>query len=443
MRRVSIALENGSSRLACAYLPENVPAIIGRGADADIRVGDRFVSRKHAELCWKNGVFLIRDLVSTNGTFVERVRLNGSQPREIADGAVIHFGSAGFYFCVGQVDEIASADATDPAVSDPTFRRTNRLAYPDVPRQVAADSDLTLDLVTENEVVIEGGYAQYAALSEGDAFVKTDKATALEPLAELPRADGFDMPSSPPLQPSLPRSAAPSIEPMRLSASSTNAASASSPLGTSFRSTSVSNGATGQALARALRPSPSATPPLPHLETSGVPGRGEAVDDPTLDDLFHKGRAVVMPNESLRALEEMRNQIGAIVRSLPITSEPLEWLRAGFEYRRKIPFLGEAKDPAGVGGLVIALKNALSCFGAPAEDTSRATLSPVPLDEDFKAKMCEAINSVPLSAINALHYRIHSRKLDWRDSQVSHKVVLTSFTEYGLRATFGTSPDIW
>ena len=44
--------------------------IIGRGKEADLRVSDPNVSRKHAAVYWNNGRLMIDDLGATNGTMV-------------------------------------------------------------------------------------------------------------------------------------------------------------------------------------------------------------------------------------------------------------------------------------------------------------------------------------------------------------------------------------
>jgi hypothetical protein len=52
------------------YLIEN-SATIGRDEGADVRVDHQLVSRRHAEVFFDNGCWWLRDLQSTNGTFVE------------------------------------------------------------------------------------------------------------------------------------------------------------------------------------------------------------------------------------------------------------------------------------------------------------------------------------------------------------------------------------
>ncbi len=62
-----------------AILPE--PQTIGRQADCPIRVGDRSVSRAHAEVWQQNGEIRIRDRNSSNGTRVNDVRVEEASLR--------------------------------------------------------------------------------------------------------------------------------------------------------------------------------------------------------------------------------------------------------------------------------------------------------------------------------------------------------------------------
>jgi pSer/pThr/pTyr-binding forkhead associated (FHA) protein len=63
--------------------------VIGRGTDADIRLPDTGVSRKHVDVVLDNGTAIAEDLGSTNGTLVNGRRIT-RQP--LADGDVIRIG---------------------------------------------------------------------------------------------------------------------------------------------------------------------------------------------------------------------------------------------------------------------------------------------------------------------------------------------------------------
>jgi len=54
--------------------------ILGRVAGSDVVISDPEVSRRHASITWERGQPVIRDLGSTNGTFVNGVRLTGPRP---------------------------------------------------------------------------------------------------------------------------------------------------------------------------------------------------------------------------------------------------------------------------------------------------------------------------------------------------------------------------
>jgi hypothetical protein len=70
---------------------------VGRDAAADIQVNDSSLSRKHFELVWDGKRAGIRDLGSTNGTFVGGVRVN---QQAISSDSVIRAGQKSFVFKV-------------------------------------------------------------------------------------------------------------------------------------------------------------------------------------------------------------------------------------------------------------------------------------------------------------------------------------------------------
>jgi len=65
---------------------------IGRRDGSDIVISDPYISGSHAELVAENGVFTITDVGSTNGTFVNGVRLEPNQPKDILDSDEVTIG---------------------------------------------------------------------------------------------------------------------------------------------------------------------------------------------------------------------------------------------------------------------------------------------------------------------------------------------------------------
>jgi predicted component of type VI protein secretion system len=59
-------------------------ATLGRG-DVEIRLDDPFASARHARISRQGHVFVIEDLGSTNGTYLNDEPLNGPQPLHSGD----------------------------------------------------------------------------------------------------------------------------------------------------------------------------------------------------------------------------------------------------------------------------------------------------------------------------------------------------------------------
>src|SRR5258706_16306657 len=68
-------------------LAEGATASIGRSSTNDISIPERHVSRQHAVIAFRDGMFTISDLGSANGTFVNDRRL--LEPFPLAHGDVI------------------------------------------------------------------------------------------------------------------------------------------------------------------------------------------------------------------------------------------------------------------------------------------------------------------------------------------------------------------
>lgn len=82
----------------------SLPAVIGRGEGATLRLKEDSVSRRHCELIDRDGTVVVRDLGSTNGTQVDGEPLEPNVETVIASGSVlqvvgyrimIEYGSAG------------------------------------------------------------------------------------------------------------------------------------------------------------------------------------------------------------------------------------------------------------------------------------------------------------------------------------------------------------
>ncbi|HTQ45953.1 MAG TPA: FHA domain-containing protein, partial [Polyangiaceae bacterium] len=77
---VTLLVVDGPSRGTRVALPEGV-ARVGTAQGNELRLADPTVSRVHCELRVRSGSVVVRDCGSTNGTFVEGVRLREGEVR--------------------------------------------------------------------------------------------------------------------------------------------------------------------------------------------------------------------------------------------------------------------------------------------------------------------------------------------------------------------------
>ncbi|MFA5786771.1 MAG: FHA domain-containing protein [Actinomycetota bacterium] len=75
---------------AGAKAPLEGPITLGRGEECTIVLEDTYVSTLHARLYPKEATWMVEDLGSTNGTFLNRIKLSG--PAEVAAGDQIRVG---------------------------------------------------------------------------------------------------------------------------------------------------------------------------------------------------------------------------------------------------------------------------------------------------------------------------------------------------------------
>nr|WP_237421891.1 DUF3662 and FHA domain-containing protein [Gordonia sp. SID5947] len=83
---ITLLLEDGSNR---TFQLRDGSNIIGRGQDAQFRLPDTGVSRRHVEIRWDGSTAMLTDLNSTNGTTVNDLQVSSW---ELADGDRIRVG---------------------------------------------------------------------------------------------------------------------------------------------------------------------------------------------------------------------------------------------------------------------------------------------------------------------------------------------------------------
>ena len=102
-----------------AFTIDTPTVTIGRHEQCDFQVNDTWVSRQHARITWGGAGYLIEDMNTVNGTYINGERISG--PRALRSGDILRLGTqVELGFQVGATADLAGAapiPASQPAPS--------------------------------------------------------------------------------------------------------------------------------------------------------------------------------------------------------------------------------------------------------------------------------------------------------------------------------------
>lgn len=113
---------------------------IGRAKDNDLHIQDESVSTFHAELLFRDGHHVIKDLGSTNG-----VRVNGERVQEapVTDGDIVRFGNVRARYQADAADPITETEPASEATPASETSEATEAAEPQAAETPAAPSPET------------------------------------------------------------------------------------------------------------------------------------------------------------------------------------------------------------------------------------------------------------------------------------------------------------
>lgn len=117
-RRLALLAVQAGPRIGEEFPVANPRVAIGSGRDNDVVIADDSISTSHALLEFEHGGWRITDLDSTNGTFVENVRMAPQVPTPLPYGSSVRLGGLKLHF-----RPVADAD---PESARATYRPPQR-----------------------------------------------------------------------------------------------------------------------------------------------------------------------------------------------------------------------------------------------------------------------------------------------------------------------------
>ena len=119
---------------------------VGRGSDNDVVLGSKQVSRNHAVLSVLNGELYVKDLESSNGTFINEQRIEGNKSQRLNANDTLGFASFDFQVNAPVAATLDNEQAA-PAVSDePVLSANSDTSTESIP---AAESTVIAPVVSE------------------------------------------------------------------------------------------------------------------------------------------------------------------------------------------------------------------------------------------------------------------------------------------------------
>ena len=180
------------------------PISIGR-RKGRLRLHDSRVSKNHAEIFFKNDLWLLRDLDSANGTYVNRKKAQGLV--ELEPGDMVQMGRV--LFKIVRCDGIGMD--TQPAITDELFAEDDALGIGAATAEPSVDEDdFDLDALfsEEDEDALDDGLDQLPSIDEpeldeaplepastaADSDAKADAEDAIDEDIPEPITVDFDQP---------------------------------------------------------------------------------------------------------------------------------------------------------------------------------------------------------------------------------------------------------
>ena len=98
--QASVVILEGYDTEGMEYPIKQIHAVIGRSRDAAVPLKDPLVSREHAAIVFDEDAFILKDLESTNGTYMRGALI---KQRKLSHGDKFHIGNTVLQFILQDI----------------------------------------------------------------------------------------------------------------------------------------------------------------------------------------------------------------------------------------------------------------------------------------------------------------------------------------------------
>jgi len=128
---------------------------IGRGSDNDVVLGSKQVSRNHAVLSVLDGQLYVKDLDSSNGTFINEQRIEGNESSHLKADDTLGFASFSFQVQASAAPATTESETLAPVVTEEPVADTHEKADTATVLDTPASEPVTEEQVVEESVLEE------------------------------------------------------------------------------------------------------------------------------------------------------------------------------------------------------------------------------------------------------------------------------------------------
>ncbi|MDP7005802.1 MAG: sigma-70 family RNA polymerase sigma factor [Phycisphaerales bacterium] len=134
--------------------------VLGRGPDCSFQLTNKYVSRKHAQLAFQKDCWVLQDLKSRSGTYLNTIRMESGEEVQLHNDDLVQIGPWKFLVRIGDqdvsldnemVEELDKANLVEKGDDVPTLVRTVNGRY-------ETNMDLLLQLKSDETVNREMGW---------------------------------------------------------------------------------------------------------------------------------------------------------------------------------------------------------------------------------------------------------------------------------------------